>query len=128
MGKVLIVDDDCNFVESTRALLEENGYSVISAQNGSEGYEKATKEKPSLMLLDVMMTTEGEGFEIARKLKENPRTRDIPVIIITGIRRKKALPFSYEPDEDWLPVKAVMEKPVEPEKLLETIKQIWKGS
>jgi two-component system alkaline phosphatase synthesis response regulator PhoP len=121
MAKILVVDDDIDFLEAQKTLLEAKGYTVFSAPNGDEGYQKAKSEQPDLMLLDVMMTYDSEGFDLARKLKEDPATRNIPVIMITGIRKAKGLPFSFEPDEDWLPVKAVLEKPVKPDELLKTI-------
>lgn len=122
MAKILIVDDDVEMVDSTRTLLEANGYKVASAPHGAAGYDKARSEKPDLILLDVMMTTDREGFEIAQKLKADESTRHIPVIIVSGIRKAKHLPFSFEPDDDWLPVKAVLEKPVQPELLLRSVK------
>lgn len=123
MAKVLIVDDDTGLVESTRALLEAKGYSVVAAGNGTEGLKAAKREKPDLLLLDVMMAHDSEGLEVARQLKQDPDTRNIPVVLVTGIRKAKNLPFRFEPDEDWLPVKAVLEKPVPPEKLLKAIQQ-----
>jgi CheY-like chemotaxis protein len=123
MAKILVVDDDIDFLEAQKALLEAKGYTVFGAPNGDEGYQKAKAEQPDLMLLDVMMTYDSEGFDLARKLKEDPATRNIPVIMITGIRKAKGLPFSFEPDEDWLPVKAVLEKPVTPEELLKKVEE-----
>lgn len=123
MSKILIVDDDVDFVDSTRALLEEQEYTVVSAYNGKDGYREAKCQHPDLMLLDVMMTHDTEGFEIANQLKDDVETSDLPVIIITGIRKAKTLPFRFEPDEDWLPVKAVLEKPVSPKELLKTIEK-----
>ena len=124
MSEILIVDDDVSFVDSTRALLEEQEYTVVSACNGKDAYREAKGRHPDLMLLDVMMAHDMEGFEIARQLKDDGETSDIPVIIITGIKKAKTLPFRFEPDEDWLPVKAVLEKPVFPEELLKTIEEV----
>ncbi len=118
MSKILIVDDDVELVDATRALLEAKGYTVETAGNGEEGFARATAARPDLMLLDVMMTHDTEGFDIVRRLGAEPATRGLPVIIITGIRKAKSLPFRFEPDDDWLPVKAVLEKPVKPEDLL----------
>jgi CheY-like chemotaxis protein len=121
MAKILLVDDDADFVEATSTLLKAKGHTVVSASNGEEGYAKARTESPDLMLLDVMMTHDSEGFDTARKLKEDPKTKALPVVIVTGIRKAKGLPFSFEPDEDWLPVKAVLEKPVRPDDLIRTV-------
>jgi CheY-like chemotaxis protein len=121
MKKILIIDDDPDLVSSTTAVLESKGYSVASAPNGKEGYEQARKLKPDLVLLDVMMAHDTEGFEVAKKFRQDPATANLPVIILTGIRKAKGLPFGYEPDEDWLPVQAVLEKPVKPEVLLSQV-------
>lgn len=122
MATILIIDDDKDFVESNKLLLESNGYSVITAHNGTDGFVLARKEQPDLMLLDVMMKHDTEGFDVVRKLNKDKHTKDLPVIIITGIRKAKTLPFRFEPDEDWLPVKAVLEKPVLPQVLLDKVK------
>ena len=119
--KVLVIDDDIDFVESIVNLLEARGYDVISASNGQEGVEKASAEKPDLILLDVMMTTKDEGFNVARKLHEIKELKGTPVIMVTGVRTEMNLPFGFEPDETWLPVKQILEKPVKPETLLKAI-------
>jgi len=121
--RILIVDDDVNFVESNKDLLEANGYAVIFAHDGTSGLEMAKREKPDLMILDVMMATNTEGFEVSRKIPETPELRKMPVLMVTGIRREMNLPFGFEPDETWLPVNSVFEKPIDPEKLLEEIKK-----
>jgi CheY-like chemotaxis protein len=125
--KILVVDDDADFVEATTTLLTAKGYQVVSAGNGEAGYALAKAEKPDVMLLDVMMTHDSEGFDTARKLKEDPATKKIPVIMITGIRKAKNLPFGFEADEDWLPVKVVLEKPVKPDELLKNVSEALAG-
>jgi len=123
-NKIALVDDDVDFLDATKNLLEAKGYAVVTATSGEEGYQKAKAEAPSLMLLDVMMGHDSEGFDIARKLSEDPATKNIPVIMLTGIRKAMKLPFSFEPDQDWLPVKAVLEKPIKPDELLKRIKEV----
>jgi two-component system, OmpR family, alkaline phosphatase synthesis response regulator PhoP len=116
--KVLVIDDDNDFVESVVNLLEARGYTVTSASNGKEGVEKAKSSKPDLILLDVMMTTKDEGFNVARELQSIDGVKGTPVIMVTGVRKEMNLPFGFEPDETWLPVKQILEKPVKPENLL----------
>ena len=122
-NKVLIVDDDSDFVEAISMLLEAKGYQVISAPEGKTGFSEAKKQLPGLILLDVMMATKSEGFDVAKQLKEDKSTKDIPVVLITGIKRDMNLPFGFEPDADWLPVKAVLEKPVKPDVLLKAVEE-----
>jgi CheY-like chemotaxis protein len=127
MAKILIVDDDHELIEATTAVLEDHGHKVVAAASGAEGFNLAKMEKPELILLDVMMENDSAGFEIARALHDEAATKRIPVIIITGVRKAKSLPFKFEPDEDWLPVKAVLEKPVSPEVLIESVENALKG-
>ena len=121
--KVLMIDDDPEFVDAITNILDAKGYDVVSANDGKEGVAKAKKERPDIILLDVMMTTKSEGFDVARELSKDTNLKDTPIVMLTGIRREMNLPFGFEPDEEWLPVKAVLEKPVKPEVLLKTIEE-----
>ena len=125
MAKViLMIDDDPEFVDATSNLLDAKGYEVISAPNGREGLEKAQENKPNLILLDVMMTTKSEGFDVAREMHKDESLKNTPVIMITGVRKEMNLPFGFEPDETWLPVECVLEKPVKPDVLLEAVLKV----
>jgi CheY-like chemotaxis protein len=124
MTKVLVVDDDRDLVESTKAILESAGHEVGCAYSGEEGFRHARSWKPDVMVLDVMMTHDTEGFETVKRLRNDDETRDLPIIMLTGIRRAKRLPFRFEPDPDWLPVVAVLEKPVKPELLLKHVGEV----
>jgi DNA-binding response OmpR family regulator len=119
--KVLMIDDDPEFVEAITNLLDAKGYDVVSAGDGKDGVAKAKQEKPDIILLDVMMTTKSEGFDVARELSKDANLKGTPVVMLTGVRKEMNLPFGFEPDADWLPVKAFLEKPVKPEVLLKTI-------
>lgn len=121
--RVLVVDDDPEFVEAVTNVLDAKGYDVDSAPNGKIGVAKAKEQKPDIILLDVMMTTKSEGFDVAREMHKDKKLKNVPVIIITGIGKEMNLPFGFEPDETWLPVKGVLEKPVKPEVLLKTVEE-----
>ena len=121
--KVLMIDDDPEFVEAISNILDAKGYDVVSASDGKDGVAKAKKEKPDIILLDVMMTTKSEGFDVARELSKNAELKGTPVVMLTGVRKEMNLPFGFEPDADWLPIKAFLEKPVKPEVLLKTIEE-----
>ena len=121
--RVLLVDDDHEFVEAMTNVLDAKGYVVDSASNGKIGMAKAREQKPDIILLDVMMTTKSEGFDVAREIHKDEKLKSVPVILITGVRKEMSLPFGFEPDETWLPVKGVLEKPVKPEVLLKAVEE-----
>ena len=121
--RILIVDDDVEYVESNKELLEASGYEVQTAHNGKDGLAHAKKHKPDLMILDVMMATNTEGFEVARKIPHSPELKGMHILLVTGVRRELALPFKVHPDETWLPVDKVFEKPIDPQTLLDEIKK-----
>ena len=125
--KILIIDDDPDIVEAMRMPLESNSYDVITASSGKEGLQKTKEEVPDLIILDVMMETDTEGFHVAYKLRsEEPDSefkeyRDIPILMITAISSKTGMKFSPEEDETFLPVDDYIEKPIQPKDLLEKV-------
>jgi len=124
---ILIIDDDKDLVNSIEIILQTKNYQVRSAFNGKEGYGKIEKKIPDLILLDVMMATDTEGFDLAYKLKENPKYRDIPIIMITSFTQKMAEQgpesFQHILGEAW-PVSSFLEKPIDPEVLLSTVEKV----
>jgi two-component system alkaline phosphatase synthesis response regulator PhoP len=120
--KVLIIDDDIDLVEAMRITLEGAGLSVIDAQDGQKGLDKIKKEKPDLVILDVMMGTQDEGFHIAYSIRSDPAMADLPIIMLTAIGQETGLSFNKEKDGDFLPVNEFIEKPINPDKLVETVK------
>lgn len=121
--RVLIIDDDADLRESMANLLDAKGYNVDCAADGTEGLEKAKANTPNLILLDVMMTTKSEGFDVARELNSLDALKEVPVIMVSGVRREMNLPFGFEPDEKWLPIKEFLEKPVKPQALLDAVEK-----
>jgi CheY-like chemotaxis protein len=84
-AKILIVDDDVDVINVLQTILENENYTVITANDKTEGLKKAKEEKPDLAILDVMMTTQYEGFEMAKELKENKMFSSMPIIMQTSI-------------------------------------------
>ncbi len=121
-NKILMIDDDEDFVEATATLLEANGYDVLRASDGKEGFQKVKDESPDLILLDMMMTYKTEGADIAQAMAGDAAVKDIPVIMITGARKEMGFPFELKPNQEDLPVKRIIEKPIKPEALLNMIK------
>ena len=128
--KILIIDDDPDIVEAMRMPLEANDYKVITANCGKEGLQKAREEIPDLIILDVMMETDTEGFHVAYALRneepdsEYKNCRKIPILMITAISQKKGFSFSPEKDDAFLPVDDFIEKPIQPKYLLEKMAEL----
>ena len=123
--KILLVDDDPDFVEATKIILESKPYQVIVAADGDEALHKAREENPDLILLDIIMPVEN-GFTAAEQLKKDPQLSKIPVIMLTSFSSRgqaTSIPrgrgFSLEA-EDYI------EKPVSPEELLDRVQQYLK--
>ena len=107
---ILLVDDDEVFVEAMIAILESR-FRVRSAKNGTEAFREIDEERPDLIVLDVMMDYMSEGFDVARKLREDPETKSIPLIMLTGVDER--YDYREEVDESWVPCDRFLEKPVE---------------
>jgi CheY-like chemotaxis protein len=128
-GKILIIDDDPDITEAIRIVLENRGYEVRSAPDGDEGMDRLKEAKPDLILLDVMMRTSQEGFELSQELKHNARYKDIPILMLTAVKQKTGLDFKPEAGDDvWLPVDEFLDKPVRPDVLLEKVEGLLSKS
>ena len=120
--KIMLVDDDMDFVSLHKGILEDNGYEVIVAYNGGECREKLKGGHPDLIVLDIMMTSSGDGMYVAQDLRKDEATRDIPIIVLSSVNEVPA--FNIGADDAWLPVDEFLEKPVASEQLLEQIKKL----
>ncbi len=121
--RILMVDDDQDFLDSCKAVLESENYEVLTANDGAAGLELARGSKPDLIVMDMMMATTTEGMEISRRIRETPELRHLRLIMITGARSAMHLPFRFEPDPHHLPVDAVLEKPLSPAALLHEVRK-----
>ena len=119
---VLLVDDDSEFIEMNRVLLEKNGYAVRTAYSARQCLEQVASDRPDLIILDMIMEKRNAGFDLSRDLRNSEHTKSIPLVMITSVN--DTIPFRIEPDTTWLPVDALIEKPVEPELLLSVVARI----
>ena len=110
MARILLIDDDRDVIELLRFLLEQDGHQISEAYDGVEGVELATQELPDLIILDIMMP-ERDGYTANQQLLENPRTRSIPIMILTAKGQMRGL-FENAPN-----VRCYMEKPFESKEL-----------
>ncbi len=123
-AKILIVDDDLDLIEGTKAILESQSYEVLSATSGKEGLEKLQQEKPNLLILDVMMDSDLDGYNNLHKIKEIPEIKDIPIIMLTGMAGELGVNLR-EATEDFDNV-VFYDKPINPQALLEQIEALLK--
>lgn len=122
---VLLVDDDADFVEMNRILLEQNGYGVRVAYSGRQCLAEVAARRPDVIILDMVMESRDDGFDVSRELRNSEHTKNIPLIMITSVNDR--IPFHLEPDRTWLPVDALLEKPVEPQLLLTIVGRALRG-
>jgi len=121
--KILLVDDDMDFVEATKIVLESKPYQVSVAYEGNEGLRKAREEKPDIIILDVIMPLK-DGFTVAEHLKKDPELSEIPILILTSFaarRGETTIPVSRGLT---LEAEDYMDKPVSPEELLKRVEKL----
>lgn len=123
MKKILIVDDDRDVFESMKIVLEAEGYAVDWAVNGTEAIAKAKSGKPDLMILDVMMTTDDEGFQVSYAMRKDPQLTHVPIVMVTSVGSKTGFSFDRNRDQDFLPVNEFLEKPVDPRVLIDKVRE-----
>ena len=123
--KILIIDDDPDFVETTRIILESRDYEVFSASGPNEGLKKVAEKKPDLIIIDVMWPEKMSGFEVCRRIKNETDLENISIIMVTAVDKKFGLGFeNVAGDETWLPCDDYINKPVEPEQLLSKVAEL----
>ncbi len=120
--KIMMIDDDPDFVAGIKSILEKADYSVNVAYNPKDGFQALQTEHYDLLLLDIMMGRGAEGIALARKIRKDPKLKEMPVLIITGLREQIAFLFpgqSVHPH--FVETDELVEKPVEPKLLLEKV-------
>jgi CheY-like chemotaxis protein len=125
-AKILVVDDDPDFVEVTRIVLEKAGYRVVSASNGAEALAQVKAEKPDLMLLDVMMRTVTDGLDACLELREDAVARYLPVVMVTSIASTDG--SGEVSTEHAACADGWLSKPVNPQVLLDIVRRLIDGS
>ncbi|MDL1910212.1 response regulator [Chloroflexi bacterium CFX6] len=128
-AKIMMIDDDPDFVAGVKAILEKAGYKVDVAYNPKDGFQTLQSGRYDLLLLDIMMGRGAEGIALARKIRKDPKLREMPVLIITGIREQIAFLFPGQAvHPNFVDVDELVEKPVEPNLLLEKVNALLKAS
>ncbi len=125
-ARILLVDDDPDFVEATKAILETKPFEVIVAYDGKEGLEKARRENPDVIILDVMMPPP-DGYAVCSELKRDPRYKKIPILLLTAVMQ--TLPHTLYTIEMGLRTEAddYIDKPIEPAELVRRVETLIAG-
>ena len=126
-AKILIIDDQPSEVKMVKMALEQANYEVIYAYNGKSGIEKATQEKPDLIVLDIMMP-EKDGFIACGELKKGAETSTIPIIVLTSIESSSLVFPDAESAADSPHADEYIDKPVDPNFLLKRVERLLKKS
>lgn len=122
--KILIVDNDVDFVDLNTAVLKNNGFDVAVAYAGREVADKVKFEQPDLIVLDLMMEKHDSGFGVAKMLKGDPINREIPILMLTAVSSETGMDFSQELDGYWMKTDDYASKPLTPEELIKRINDL----
>jgi len=119
MAKILIVDDDPDFVEIMRLVLESRGYEVGSASNGDEALRRMREDAPDLVVLDVMMSGILDGVNVSHEMSEEPSLKKVPIVMVSSIT--SSAHAGMFPTDEYIPIDDWISKPVQPDALLEKV-------
>jgi DNA-binding response OmpR family regulator len=127
--RLLIIDDDPEFVDGLKGTLEAAGYQVDAAYDPKEGFEALKENRYDLLLLDILMGRGAEGVPLARKIRKTPRLASLPILVVTGMRQQMEFLFrGRSVSANLIPGAEVLEKPVDPNVLLAKIGALVKSS
>ncbi|MGI6380718.1 MAG: response regulator [Anaerolineae bacterium] len=124
MAKILVVDDDPDFLETTRMVLEPAGYEVITAADGDEGLARSRAENPDLVILDVIMSTVLDGLSMSQRMSEDPEQATIPILMVTSIANSDYRELF--PTDEYVHIDDFVSKPIAPEDLLRRVSRLLK--
>jgi two-component system alkaline phosphatase synthesis response regulator PhoP len=122
--RILIIDDDRDYGDALRMVLENNGYEVDHALNIGDGRKSLQAQRPDLIILDVMMERHTDGFELCYQLKHEEGFREIPVMMVTAVTEKTGFKFSPETDGEYLQADAYVAKPIPVAELLSRVNRM----
>ncbi len=123
-AKIVIVDDNTDYLFTMKTFLSRNGFETKTAPNGKMGIELIKKENPDLIILDVMMETTFSGFEVCRQIRNDPELKNTPIIGVTGVEDELRLKYEKYEDEGYFNPDFFFDKPVDKDILLEKIKEL----
>lgn len=121
-AKILVVDDDPDFVEAVRLTLEPNDYEVVSAANGDDGLAKVKSEQPDLVILDVIMSSVLDGLQMSQRMQKETALKKTPILMVTSIANTDYA--ALFPTDEYISIDGFLSKPVAPEVLVQRISEL----
>jgi len=121
--KIVVVDDNTDYLFTMETFLKRNGFEVFTADDGKKGLELIRKEGPDLVLLDVMMESLFSGFELCKKMRSEDDLKHIPIIGISGMGDELGINYKQVPDLEYFSPEVFLDKPVDEKRLLQAIPQ-----
>ncbi|MBN2410125.1 response regulator [candidate division KSB1 bacterium] len=124
--KILLADDDPDFIEINKTILETKGYEVDEAYTSSEALNKIRATRYDLLILDLMMEEKDAGFTVAYAVREDENLKDLPILMLTSAQEKTGFTFKFSKDKEWMKVDDFAAKPLKPAELVERVEKLLK--
>jgi CheY-like chemotaxis protein len=122
--KIVMIDDNTDFLFTMETFLKKNGFEVQTAEDGQKGIELIRKERPDLVLLDIMMETLFSGFEVCKAVRSDDDLKYIPIIGISAMGEELDIDYSQWPDYEYFRPDAFLDKPIDKQRLLQLIPEV----
>ncbi len=122
--KILLIDDDPDMHHAVLAMLGPKGFQVTCCLTGPEGVAAARKDKPDLILLDIMLSSPSEGFHLAYDLSKDDELKDVPIIMISAIGSMMGMDYARELGTDYIRAEKFLDKPIDAKTLLSAINEV----
>jgi CheY-like chemotaxis protein len=126
--KILLADDDPDFIEINRTILETVGFEVDEAYTSAEALQKIRQNDYSLLVLDLMMEEKDSGFTVAYSVRDDERTRNLPILMLTSAEEKTGFSFQFSKDKEWMKVDDYATKPLKPAELINKVQNLLENN
>lgn len=122
--KILVIDDNQDYLFTMKTFLSRQGFTVFTAPDGKTGIDIISNQLPDIILLDVMMESLYSGFDVCKFVRNNPKLQAIPIIGISGLKDELGISFDKDRDDEYFSPDAFFDKPVDKNALLKTIDEL----
>ena len=126
--KILLADDDPDFIEINRMILETVGFDVDEAYTSAEAIHKVRTNDYSMLILDLMMEEKDSGFTVAYAVRDDGRTRNLPILLLTSAEEKTGFSFQFSKDKEWMKVDDYAAKPLKPAELINKVQHLLQNN